>query len=83
VVGLRGRHARQGPVAQSVVYTLGRVHQALVYAVAEGLVLANVAEGVKAPRKRHEEAESETAVWSPAEMLRFRQVSDAHERAAA
>jgi integrase len=77
--GMRGK----GLSRVSVVYTLGRVHQVLAYAVAEGLVLANVAEGVKAPRKRHEEAETETAVWSPDEMLRFRHVSDSHEWAAA
>lgn len=77
--GMRGK----GLSRVSVVYTLGRVHQVLAYAVAEGLVLANVAEGVKAPRKRHEEAETETAVWTPDEMLRFRQVADTHEWAAA
>ena len=77
--GMRGK----GLSRVSVIYTLGRVHQVLAYAVAEGLVVANVAEGVKAPRKRHEEAETETTVWTPSELLRFRSVADAHPMAAA
>jgi integrase len=76
--GMRGK----GLSRVSVVYTLGRVSQVLAYAVAEGLVLANVADGVRAPRKRHDEAESEVAVWTPEQMLTFRRHADAHEWAA-
>ena len=77
--GMRGK----GLSRESVVYTLGRVHQVLAYAVAEGLVLANVADGVKAPRKRHEEAEDETLIWSPEQLRAFQRVADGHEWAAA
>lgn len=73
--GMRGK----GLSRVSVVYTLGRVHQVLAYAVAEGLVLANVADGVRAPRKRHDEAETELLVWTPEQMITFRAVADAHE----
>jgi hypothetical protein len=46
--GQRGRGLSQ----RSIVFTMGAVRQVLGYAVAEGLIAANPAVGVKAPRKQ-------------------------------
>lgn len=53
----------------------------LAYGVAEGLLAVNMADGVKAPRKRREDARTLT-VWERADLLAFRQVADTDEWAA-
>lgn len=75
--GQRGRGLSQ----RSVVYTLGAVKQVLGYAVAEGLIAASPAVGVRAPRKQRGDTR-EIQVWEPAELLRFRAVADADDWAA-
>ena len=46
-----------------------------------GTDLIDVATSVKVPRKQHSDARP-VAVWEPAELVRFREVADADERAA-
>ncbi len=75
--GQRGK----GLAQRSIVYTLGAVSQVLAYGVAEGLLQANVAAGVKPPRRTRTD-EREVAVWEPADLLAFRKVADADEWAA-
>ncbi len=74
--GQRGRGLSQ----RSIVFTLGAVRQVLGYAVAEGLIAANPAVGVKAPRKQRGDTRA-AQVWEPAELLRFRAVADADDLA--
>ena len=66
----------------SIVYTMGRVHQALAYGVAEGLFAVNVADGVKAPRRKHGD-DRDLAVWEVDDLLRFKSHADTDEWAAA
>lgn len=66
----------------SIIYTMGRVHQVLAYGVAEGLLPVNVADGVKAPRKKHGD-DTDLVVWEQSDLLTFRTVADTDELAAA
>ena len=66
----------------SIVYTMGRVHQALAYGVAEGLFAVNMADGVKAPRRKHSD-DRELAVWELDDLLQFKAHADTDEWAAA
>ncbi len=66
----------------SIVYTMGRVHQVLAYGVAEGLFAVNVADGVKAPRRKHSD-DRDLSVWELDDFLRFKAHADTDEWAAA
>ncbi|GAA2520284.1 tyrosine-type recombinase/integrase [Rarobacter incanus] len=70
-----------GVSRRTVVFTLGAVRQVLAYAVTEGLLRANPAESVKAPRKQHGDSHS-TAVWAISDLAQFRATADSHEWAA-
>jgi integrase len=75
--GRRGR----GVGHRTIVLTLQTVRQVLAHALAEGLIAANPAAGVKAPRRQRVDAR-DVAVWTVADMLRFREVADQDEWAA-
>jgi integrase len=75
--GQRGK----GLSHRSIVFTLGAVRQVLAHGVAEGLLPANVAVGVKAPRKQRGDARA-AQVWEPPDLLRFREAADRDEWAA-
>lgn len=64
-----------------MVVALNAIRQVLVLAITEGLISIDVATSVKVPRKQHSDARP-VAVWEPAELVRFREVADADERAA-
>jgi integrase len=66
---------------RTCVYTLGAIRQVLAYGISSGLIGVNVAASVKAPRKQHGDTRAVT-VWSPAELVKFRNVSDQDEWAA-
>ncbi|MEZ0577297.1 tyrosine-type recombinase/integrase [Nocardioides sp. MH1] len=76
--GARGRGWSQ----RSTVYALGALRQVLAYGVADGVIVANPAEGVKAPRRRKGDRRS-VSVWEPADLVAFREVADRDEWAAA
>jgi site-specific recombinase XerC len=80
-LGSEGGQRGRGLSQRSIVFTMGAVRQVLGYAVAEGLIAANPAVGVKAPRKQRGDTR-EVQVWEPAELLRFRAVADADDWAA-
>jgi integrase len=67
---------------RSVVYALGTIKQVLAYGITEGVVSVNVAASVKAPRKQHGDTRP-SVVWESPELLRFRDVADLDELAAA
>jgi integrase len=75
--GQRGR----GVGHRTIVLALGTVRQVLAHAVAEGLIPANPAAGVKAPRRQRADAR-DVAVWTVADTLRFCEVADRDEWAA-
>ena len=60
---------------RGIVYTLGAVRQVLAYGVAEGLLAANVATSVKAPRKAHSDTRP-VQVWEPQHLDAFRVLAD-------
>jgi site-specific recombinase XerC len=70
--GARGKGWSQ----RSCVYALGALRQVLAYGVADGVLMNNAAEGVKAPRRRKGDRRS-VAVWEAGDLLRFRAVADA------
>jgi len=80
-LGSEGGQRGHGLGHRSVVYTLGTLRQVLAYGVAEGLLPANPAEGVRAPREQHSDNRRVT-VWDPADVVRFRRVADADAWAA-
>lgn len=84
-LGAFGRRRSKGPGGQvrtspashrTVVVTLGTVRQVLAYGVSEGVVAANIARDIKAPRRWHG-ARGAVTVWEPSELLTFRHDADA------
>jgi len=65
-----------------MVVTLGAIRQVLAYGISSGVVAVNVAASVKPPRKPHSDATDEE-VWEPNELVKFREVADQDEWAAA
>jgi site-specific recombinase XerC len=68
---------------RAIVYTLGAVRQVLAYGISSGMLSINVAASVKAPRKQHSKAPTDTRPktepWTQEELLRFRAVADLDE----
>jgi integrase len=76
--GARGKGWSQ----RSTVYALGALRQVLAYGVADGVLVSNPADGVKAPRRRKGDRRR-ASVWEPADLIQFREVADTDEWAAA
>ena len=76
-----GGHRGRGVGHRTIVLTLQTVRQVLAHAVDETLIAANPAAGVKAPRRQRVDAR-DVAMWTVADMLRFREVADQDEWAA-
>jgi integrase len=67
---------------RSSIVAVNAIRQVLAYGITEGLISINVASSVKAPRRQHSDARP-VAVWEPTELIRFREVADQDEWAAA
>jgi len=67
---------------RSMVVALGAIRQVLAYGISSGVVAVNVAASVKPSRKPHSDATAEE-VWEPNELVKFREVADQDEWAAA
>jgi integrase len=76
--GARGR----GWSHRSIVYALGALRQVLAYGVADGVLVTNPADGVKAPRLARGDRRT-ASVWEVADLLAFRAVADRDDMAAA
>jgi site-specific recombinase XerC len=79
---IRSLKDNHGLSHRSIVYTLGTIKQVLAYGITEGVVSVNVAASVKAPRKQHGDTRPQV-VWEHHELLRFRDLADQDELAAA
>lgn len=78
VEALRG----QGLSQRTIVYTLGAVRQVFGYGVSTGVLVANPASDVKAPRRKKGDRK-QVIPWEPADVETFRRDADADALAAA